>query len=188
MIGFEHRHAIGNVGHVPASAVIGLAGHALEDKTTDHGLGVAQTFNRHHDERIGIVFPEGILGLKLDEEAFAGEAALKRSLELREDVAVPVQIGEPLGARFLKNLSGHVRHANGQGYEHVFLDGKRHVFTPSRTRQPPLPDVSNPLAVRRRGAAAGTASEKYLRPDTSRTVPRPPNDRHRAACAPRTRS
>ena len=69
-----------------------------------HGLGVAQTFNRHHDERIGIVFPEGILGLKLDEEAFAGEAALKRSLELREDVAVPVQIGEPLGARFLKNL------------------------------------------------------------------------------------
>lgn len=95
MIGFEHRHAIGN-GHVPASAVIGLAGHALEDKTTDHGLGVAQTFNRHHDERIGIVFPKASSGL-LDEEAFAGKAALKRSLELREDVAVPVQIGEPPG-------------------------------------------------------------------------------------------
>ena len=135
MGGCKHHHAVGNVCHVPAAAVVGLAGHALEDEAPNHRLGIAQTLNGNHDEGVGIIFAEGILGLKLDEEALTGKAAFERSLKFREDVPMAVQVGEALGTRFLKNLSGHVRHANGQGYEHVFLDGKRHVYTPSRTQQ-----------------------------------------------------
>src|SRR6185503_11352661 len=87
VIAVEHRLAVGDVGDRVKTGIL-LDLHA-------DGEAFAVALGGLDAQQIGVVLAEGILGIELDPHRLARGLALERTLERREQLAVPaVQVGE----------------------------------------------------------------------------------------------
>ena len=109
VIGFKHHHAFSDIRHAPRAPVGGFSRHFINDCSGFKNLRMRKILCGNQLDRFLVVFAEGILGFEMDRKAFTGEAPFKSRLELRENIAVTVEIDNPLRGRFFDSDPERVR-------------------------------------------------------------------------------